>query len=166
MILIRRLRAFPLNTIKCQRHTFELQPPLARWFHSGPSALYTADDYVGTSFESNLHHYIPACQGITPKTHTMGDSLHRYLAMKIHPLVDCSEWTNLVVVGQHSRVHDAGTVVSSKEKRDKPFNWMRPTAKHLGLIFIYSVFRVRIISSIMLLFWQLICVLPEEVRQR
>jgi hypothetical protein len=80
----------------------------------------------------SIHHYISACQGITPETHTMGDSLHRYLTMKIHPLVDCSEWTNLVVVGQHSRVHDPGTVVSSKEKRDKPFNWMRPTAKHLG----------------------------------
>lgn len=61
----------------------------------------------------------------------MGDSLHRYLAMKVHPLVDCSEWTNLVVVGQHSRVHDLETVVSLREKRDKPYNWMRPTAKHV-----------------------------------
>ncbi|KAF8529945.1 hypothetical protein JB92DRAFT_3081215 [Gautieria morchelliformis] len=63
----------------------------------------------------------------------MGDSLHRYLAMKIHPLVDGSKWTNLVVVGRHSRgVHDNGTVISSKEKTDKPFNWMRPTAKRIG----------------------------------
>ena len=125
-MLIRRLcGAFPLNAIKRQRHTFDLQQRLIARFHNGSSVL----------FQSNIppqHYYIPARQGITPETHTMGDSLHRYLAMKIHPLVDCSEWRNLVVVGQHSRVHDPGTIVSSKEKRDKPFNWMRPTAKHVG----------------------------------
>lgn len=132
MILIHTLRAFSRNTIKRQRHPFNL--PLAGWFHNGPSTLYRAGDGVG-ALQSNLLpklNYILACQGITPETHTMGDSLHRYLAMKIHPLVDCSEWTNLVVVGQHSRVHDPEAVVSSKEKRDKLFNWMRPTAKHVG----------------------------------
>ena len=133
-MLIRTLRGFSLNAIKHQRHPFDL--PLARWFHShgGPGALYRAGDSVG-ALQSNLTpkpHYIPASQGITPETHTMGDSLHRYLAMKIHPLVEFSEWMNLVVVGRYSRVHDPETVVSSKEKRDKPFNWMRPTAKHVG----------------------------------
>ena len=134
MMLIRRLGAFSLNTIKRQRHPFDLQPPVTGWFHSAPSALYRADDCIGM-LQSNFplkHRYIPAYQGVTPETHTMGDSLHRYLAMKIHPLVDCSEWKKLVVVGQHSRGYDPGTVVSSKEKRDKPFNWMRPTAKHVG----------------------------------
>ncbi|KAE9410590.1 hypothetical protein BT96DRAFT_1012099 [Gymnopus androsaceus JB14] len=69
-----------------------------------------------------------ASQGISVGTHTMGESLPRYLAMKIHPLVESSSWKNLIVVGRHDRL---GSVIG-REKTDKPFNWMRPTAKQVG----------------------------------
>lgn len=66
---------------------------------------------------------------VTPAMHTMGTSLLRYLAMKVHPLVDSTPWRRLVVVGAHDR-GDASVV--GREKMDKPFNWMRPTAKRVG----------------------------------
>lgn len=69
-----------------------------------------------------------AYQGVTVDTHTMGASLPRYLGMKVHPLVDSSSWTKLVVVGQHDRNES----VIGREKTDKPFNWQRPTAKRVG----------------------------------
>lgn len=60
----------------------------------------------------------------------MGDSLLRYLTMKVHPLVDSEQWDRLVVVGKHDR--SPASVVSTREKKDKPFNWMRPTARMHG----------------------------------
>ncbi|KAF8806357.1 hypothetical protein BYT27DRAFT_7212575 [Phlegmacium glaucopus] len=59
----------------------------------------------------------------------MGDSLLPYLAMKVHPLIETSHWRNIIVVGRHDRTGDS---VVGKEKTDKPFNWMRPSARFVG----------------------------------
>lgn len=60
------------------------------------------------------------------KTHTMGQSLSEYLRMKVHPLIRDNDWSQIIVNGEHQR--DPSMVhVSSIEKKDKPFNWQRPT---------------------------------------
>ena len=59
-------------------------------------------------------------------THTMGISLTRYLTMKVHPLIQQRSWDKIVVIGDHQR-DSSKVIVASNEKRDKPFNWMRPT---------------------------------------
>ena len=60
------------------------------------------------------------------KTHTMDFSLSEYLRMKVHPSIQDSCWSRIVVKGEHQR--DPSIVdISSIEKRDKPFNWQRPT---------------------------------------
>src|ERR1700761_7908144 len=69
----------------------------------------------------------PALQEVTIESHTMGDSLKRYLEMKVHPLVGFYDWDKLIVTARHDRNSELGAVTSSKEKADKPFNWMRPT---------------------------------------
>ena len=60
-------------------------------------------------------------------THTMGSSLIKYLNMKVHPVIKdpSKHWKHIKIVGQHLR--DLPASVSSIEKRDKPFNWQRPT---------------------------------------
>ncbi|KAH8725377.1 hypothetical protein GQ44DRAFT_707001 [Phaeosphaeriaceae sp. PMI808] len=58
-------------------------------------------------------------------THTMGDSLFKYLHMKIHPDIDEKEWAAIIVKGHHSRA--GSSCVAVNEKTDKPFNWQRPT---------------------------------------
>ena len=61
------------------------------------------------------------------ETHTMGQSLSGYLSMKVHPLIHSNYWSRIVVKGEHQR--DPSVVcISSIEKKDKPFNWQRPTA--------------------------------------
>ena len=59
----------------------------------------------------------------------MGKSLSEYLRMKVHPLVldSNTHWSRINVKGEHER--DPSLVhISSLEKKDKPFNWQRPTA--------------------------------------
>ena len=59
-------------------------------------------------------------------THTMGGSLFEYLHMKVHPSIQDKAWSRIHVIGEHQR--DPTIVqMSPIEKRDKPFNWMRPT---------------------------------------
>jgi len=60
----------------------------------------------------------------------MGRSLLRYLSLKIHPMVDSCDWERLIVIGKHDR--SSNSEISDKEKSDKPFNWMRPTARLSG----------------------------------
>ena len=60
-------------------------------------------------------------------THTMGASLTEYLQMKVHPLIQNHSWAKILVIGDHQR-DSSKVIIASNEKRDKPFNWMRPTA--------------------------------------
>ena len=56
----------------------------------------------------------------------MGQSLSKYLSMKVHPLIQNVDWSRIIVKGEHQR--DPSVVrISSNEKTDKPFNWQRPT---------------------------------------
>ncbi|EME44587.1 hypothetical protein DOTSEDRAFT_62968 [Dothistroma septosporum NZE10] len=56
----------------------------------------------------------------------MGQSLHRYLEIKVHPDIKHGSYESIRVIGEHSRTPPAR--VSSIEKTDKPFNWQRPTS--------------------------------------
>lgn len=61
---------------------------------------------------------------VTPDLHSMGQSLDRYMSIKVHPLVDKCNCTQIVVRGYFDRSRG----ISSKEKTDKLFNYIRPTA--------------------------------------
>lgn len=71
-------------------------------------------------------------RGVSPVDayrHTMSDDrLLRYLQIKAHHLLDQREWERVIVLGDHDR----GCVISTREKRDKLFNWQRPTAQPDG----------------------------------
>jgi hypothetical protein len=58
-------------------------------------------------------------------THTMGKSLFQYLRIKVHPDIREREWSQIIVKGHHCR--NPPSRIPSIEKRDKPFNWQRPT---------------------------------------
>lgn len=62
------------------------------------------------------------------ENHTMGESLFKYLRMKVHPDIQNHDWEAIVVKGHHSRLPPYR--VSPIEKSDKPFNWQRPTTLH------------------------------------
>lgn len=62
---------------------------------------------------------------VSPDEHTMGDSLQRYMQIKVHPLIDGSDYEKIIVQGKFDRTYG----VSSKEKTGKLFNYMRPTAR-------------------------------------
>ena len=56
----------------------------------------------------------------------MGSSLPAYLLMKVHPDIQSSRCSRIFVKGEHQR--DPSVVrISFAEKKDKPFNWQRPT---------------------------------------
>jgi len=59
-----------------------------------------------------------------PKDHTMGKSLFNYMDPKVHHLIKEKEFKNIWIVGDSDRSGEA----SKYEKRDKLFNWQRPTA--------------------------------------
>ena len=61
---------------------------------------------------------------ITPNSHSMGLSLKRYMEIKVHPLLDEYNGTRVIVRGYFNRSYG----ISSKEKNDKLFNYIRPTA--------------------------------------
>ncbi|KAK4693626.1 hypothetical protein P7C71_g3812, partial [Lecanoromycetidae sp. Uapishka_2] len=60
----------------------------------------------------------------------MGDSLSEYLRMRDHPDLQGRDWSRIIVKGKHERDHERACIASI-EKRDKPFNWMRPTTTTL-----------------------------------
>lgn len=60
---------------------------------------------------------------ILSEEHTMGDSLERYLAMKIDPGIASKAVKEIVVRGRFVRGADRG----AREKSGKMFNFMRPT---------------------------------------
>ncbi len=72
----------------------------------------------------NLHLFSELLE-IHPSEHTMGTSLQRYLEIKVHPLVDEHNYTKVIVRGKFERAYG----ISSKEKNNKLFNYMRPTAE-------------------------------------
>ncbi|KAK8070277.1 hypothetical protein PG994_006893 [Apiospora phragmitis] len=66
----------------------------------------------------------------------MGASLPRYLEIKVHQAVLERAYSEIVVRGRYAR-HEAsspgsGSMAFDGEKRDKPFNWERPTARVEG----------------------------------
>lgn len=63
----------------------------------------------------------------TVANHTMGSSLPRYLDLKIHQAVLERSYEGIIVVGAYKRSYPS--VVFEGEKKDKPFNWQRPTAR-------------------------------------
>ncbi|KAK6068544.1 hypothetical protein SCUP234_11088 [Seiridium cupressi] len=67
----------------------------------------------------------------TVETHTMGASLPRYLEIKVHEAILKQAYREIVVRGRYSR-HSSDTIAFEGEKRDKPFNWERPTARLEG----------------------------------
>lgn len=65
----------------------------------------------------------------TVDTHTMGSSLHRYLAMKVHQSVLKHSYpAGITMTGRYLRTHPH-SILFSGEKTDKPFNWQLPTAR-------------------------------------
>ena len=61
----------------------------------------------------------------------MGDSLERYLEIKVHQAALERCYSEIVVVGAYNR-YSASSIAFEGEKRDKPFNWERPTARVKG----------------------------------
>src|SRR3989344_356651 len=57
--------------------------------------------------------------------HTMEDQIYRYLETKIHHLIREKDFKKIIVKGGYNR----RTIISNNEKKDKLFNWHRPTAK-------------------------------------
>lgn len=65
---------------------------------------------------------------LNPDDHTMGESLFNYIDPKVHHLLKKKEFKNIWIVGDPDRTG----AVSKYEKRDKLFNWQRPTAAIQG----------------------------------
>lgn len=65
----------------------------------------------------------------TPANHTMGASLTRYLAIKVHQSVLAQVYSRIIITGAYTR-HSPLSTPFILEKTDKPFNWERPTARH------------------------------------
>jgi hypothetical protein len=57
----------------------------------------------------------------------MGASLPRYLDLKVHQAVRERAYDGVTVVGAYKRTYPS--TIFQGEKRDKPFNWQRPTAQ-------------------------------------
>lgn len=60
-------------------------------------------------------------------THSMEHYLPRYIANKIHPSVELFQGRLIVVRGHTERIL---SIISTKEKTDKLFNWKRPSAEY------------------------------------
>jgi hypothetical protein len=65
---------------------------------------------------------------VDPATHSMGTSLPRYVASRVHEFVDEKEYRRIIVLGSYDRRQ----VASRKEKTDKLENWQRPTVDLSG----------------------------------
>ena len=61
----------------------------------------------------------------------MGDSLFLYLEIKVHQAVCEKTYDEIVVRGSYAR-YSKTSISFDGEKRDKPFNWERPTARVQG----------------------------------
>jgi hypothetical protein len=68
--------------------------------------------------------YFSTLISVTPDDHSMGLSLKRYIEIKIHHLFDGQDFDKVIV----RNCFDRSSGISNKEKTDKLFNYMRPTA--------------------------------------
>lgn len=84
---------------------------------------------------NNLN-YFSKLLTITPNKHSMGVSLKRYMEIKIHPLIDEANYSQIIV---HSHF-DRSQGISNKEKNDKLFNYIRPTATTDGSVLYINCF--------------------------
>ena len=66
-----------------------------------------------------------------PSSHTMLTSLFEYVRQKMHQDILSQEWNEIIVRGEYSRTPPRARLADC-EKRDKLFNWHRPTATILG----------------------------------
>jgi hypothetical protein len=64
--------------------------------------------------------------GVAIQDHTMHASLYNYLLGRIHPEIMNRQWSRILVRGLYIRSGESR--ISITEKRDKPFNWQRPTS--------------------------------------
>ena len=62
-------------------------------------------------------------------SHSMGESLFKYVEIKMHHLITERKWKKILVVGDYDRKN---TIISRFEKRGKIENWQRPTAVARG----------------------------------
>ena len=60
----------------------------------------------------------------------MGKSLEEYLRIKVHLDIANKDWSRILVKGKHQR-NPLLARISDIEKKDKPFNWQRPTTSLL-----------------------------------
>ena len=60
--------------------------------------------------------------------HSMGTYLYDYLDIKVHDWIQKRDFKNIWIVGEYSR----GDGISQTEKKEKIFNYQRPTAKIQG----------------------------------
>ncbi|KAH8803022.1 hypothetical protein F5884DRAFT_494315 [Xylogone sp. PMI_703] len=60
-----------------------------------------------------------------PETHTMGQSLERYVSQRVHQAIRDAEWQEILVTGTLER--NTPAQLASWEKLDRPFNFQRPT---------------------------------------
>ena len=91
---------------------------------------------MGERPTSNVSSASPNMSSLQPtvacvETHTVGPSLFEYLRMKVHPDIQTRTWSQVMIEGSHQR-HPSLARISSIEKRDKPFNWMRLTTSKSG----------------------------------
>ena len=56
--------------------------------------------------------------------HSMGESLEMYLKLKLHPYILCRKFNEIRIIGKFDRISG----ISTNEKKNKLFNWIRPTA--------------------------------------
>lgn len=71
------------------------------------------------------------------RDHTMNRGrLTRYLEIKVHHLVQTQDWRRLRVIGRYAPQATASLL----EKRDKMFNWQRPTATPCGSELVINCF--------------------------
>lgn len=107
--------------------------------------LYTSTNGVGTTSSGGnneigctrtFHEQKPMIVG-SVFDHSMTTSLRKYLYIKMHPLITSRQWKKIVVIGAHERKN---SIVSTKEKTDKLFNWQRPTAVADGEIIVIKCY--------------------------
>lgn len=75
-----------------------------------------------TNPKFTVQHFIPITS--SPEIHSMGDSLERYLKMKVHPALLSDKLIQVNIMARFDRSEG----ISPIEKADKLFNFMRPTA--------------------------------------